>query len=387
MRRIRILVVILAMAFIGLGWTVAAHAQGSFRTGNDVTVPQGRTLSSSLFASGKTIDIAGNVDGDVFCAGQDISITGDITGDVICAGQTVHVSGHVSGNIRVAGQSVTVSGPTDRSLTAAGQNVALEASSTVGGDTSVVGQNVTLNGTIGRDLEADGNTVTINGAVNRDVHAAVTDLALGSSARVGGNVAYTSRNTLSRASSAVVGGTISRTEPAVNQQEGVRFGSVIGGGFLFALYMFIALLIVALALILLIPQFIHDATEVALRTPWKTLLVGILASILMPVIIVALMFTLIGIPLAILLALSWLVILGVAVPFAGYFLGSLLLSKSTTNPIWIMLLGMAIILILYMIPFVGFITWLAASWFGLGIILLQYPRLPRPHYNVAPAKR
>lgn len=387
MRRIRILLVMLTVAFIGLGWTMMAHAQGSFRTGNDVTVPEGQSLSTSLFASGKTIDIAGNVDGDVFCVGQDITVTGDISGDVICAGQTVRVAGHVNGNIRVAGQSVTIGGTTARSVTAAGQDISLEASGSVGGDASFGGQNVTLNGSIGRDLAVGATTATINGVVSRDVQASVTDLTLGNNARITGDLSYVSRHDVSRAGGAQVSGAISRSEPPAGQEGGARFGSLIGGSFMFALYMFVALLVVALALILLIPQFIHDAATVAMHSPWKTLLVGFLASFIMPVIIAALMFTLIGIPLALLLLLSWVVIVCLSVPFAAYYLGSLLISKNTNSPIWMMLLGTAIILVLYMIPLVGFIVWLVATWFGLGIILLQYSRLPRPRYATQPAKR
>lgn len=387
MRRIRILVVILIMAFIGLGWTVAANAQGNFRTGNDVTVPEGQTVSSTLFVSGKTVDIAGTVDGDVFCVGQDITVTGNITGDVICAGQSVRVTGTVGGNVRIAGQSVTIGGKTARSVTAAGQDISLDASGSVGGDASFGGQNVTLNGSVGRDAAIAATTATLNGVVSRDVQASATDLTLGSNARITGDLAYVSRHDMSRAGGAQVGGAISRSEPPAGREGEGRFGALIGGSFMFALYMFVAMLVVALALVLLIPQFIHDATEVAMRSPWKTLLVGFLASFIMPVVIVALMFTLIGIPLAFLLLLSWIVIVCLSVPFAAYYLGNLLISKNTSSPIWMMLLGTAIILVLYMIPLVGFIVWLVASWFGLGIILLQYSRLPRPSYSVSPAKR
>lgn len=386
MRRTRILLVVLTMAFIGLAWTAAAQAEGSFRTGNDVTVSEGQALDSSLFASGHTIDIAGSVDGDVFCVGQDVNITGNVTGDVICAGQTVHVSGTVGGNIRVVGQTVTVGGATARSLSAAGQNVTLDSAGTVRGDTSLAGQNVTLNGAVARDLAAGGNSVMINGTVGRDVTATVADLTLGSSAHIGGNLVYISHNDVSRAGGAVVAGTTTRTEPAAGQGMGDRFSTLLGGSFLFALYMFVAFLVVALALVLLLPQLVHDAAEAAVRSPWKALLVGVLSSFVVPAIIGALMFTLIGIPVAILLLLAWIVIVCVAVPFTAYYLGLLLLGKNPASPIWTMLLGMAIILVLYLIPIVGFIMWLAATWFGLGIILLQFPRLPRPHYTPRPAK-
>jgi cytoskeletal protein CcmA (bactofilin family) len=367
--------VVLIIAFIGLSWSAAAHAQGSFRTGNDMTVPRGESLGTSLFVSGKTIDIAGNVDGDVFCLGQDVTVTGTITGDVICVGQTVNIAGHVGGNVRVAGQTVTIGGSTDRSVTVAGQDVTFDATATVGGDMTVGAQSLTLNGSVGRDLAASAPSVILSGSVGRDAQVIDNDLVLGDGSHIGGNLTYASHNYVSRASGAVVSGTIVRSEPPAQDQN--HFGALIGGGFLFALYMLIALLLVALALVLLMPQLIHDATAVAVRSPWKTLLVGLLSSLLMPVLILVLLFTFIGIPLALLLLLTWIVIVCISVPFAAYYFGGLLLGKSTTRPVGTMLIGMAIILVLYMVPIVGFIVWLVATWFGLGIILLQYSRLPR----------
>lgn len=374
------------LVVLGLSWTAVAHAQSNVRTGDDVTVSEGQVIDQTLFAYGRTIDIAGTVNGDIFCAGQNVTITGTVAGDVVCAGQTVHVAGNVGGNIRVAGQNVTIAGMTARSLTAAGQSVALDAAGHVKGDAEIGGQSVTLNGTIDRDLAAAATTLTISGAVARNVNATATDLTLGGNTLIGGNLTYVSRHNLTRVAGAQVRGKISRQNPPASRNAGVRVGGLIGG-FTGAVYMFVAFLLIALVLILLFPGFIHAATEVGFTSPWKTLLVGFLASFLVPALLVALMFTLIGIPLAILALLVWIVLVGVSVPFAGYYLGSLLISKSTTNPIWVMLLGSAIILILFLIPIVGFLTWLVAMWLGLGIILLQIPHLPRPVYGPQSARR
>lgn len=381
MGRAKILVAGLAVAFIGLGWTAAAHADTNFRAGTDVTVSESQTLDHTLFASGNTVDVAGTVDGDVFCVGQNITITGTVNGDVICAGQSVSITGNVAGNIRAAGQTVTIGGRTERSLTVAGQSVTLDASGSVGGDATLAGQSITLNGSVGRDVSIAATAVTINGSVNRDVSATVTNLTLGGSSQIGGDLTYISRHDATQETGSEVTGSVSRQTPSTQQDNAPRFGALIGGGFIVALYMFIALLLVSLALILLFPQFIHDATEVAVAAPWKTLFVGLLSSILVPVILAVLMFTVVGIPLALLGALAWIIIVCISVPLTAYYIGSMLLSKSTTNPVWSMLLGTAIVLILYMIPFVGFLTWLIGMWFGLGIILQQFPRLPRPRYS------
>ena len=383
--RIKLLVSVLAVVFVVAGWTTLAHADGSlfnnFRTGNDITVPEGQTVDASLFAAGNTIDIAGTVNGDVYCAGQSITITGHVSGDVMCAGQSVRLAGVIDGDIRIAGQTVSIGGVTASNATVAGQSVTLDASGRIQGDASIASQNATVNGAVGRDLAAAGTRVTVNGAVGRDISAGVTSLTLGSNSAVGGNVSYVSRHDATLETGAHVAGTLSRQEPPANQDNGPQLGAMIGGGIAMAVYWFVAFMLISLVLVLLFPRFVHDATEVAVNAPWKTLLVGFLGSFIGPIAIVTLMLTVIGIPLALLFLLGWALIVCLSVPFAAYCLGSLLISKSTTNPVWIMLLGSAIVLVLFMIPLVGFITWLVAMWFGLGIILQQVRRVPRPRYS------
>src|SRR5690606_15328805 len=84
----------------------AAHAQ-NFRSGNSVTVGANEVVDSTMWVAGRSIDLAGEVNGDVFCAGQNVSVTGTIRGDLLCAAQNITISGVITGDVRVAAQSVT----------------------------------------------------------------------------------------------------------------------------------------------------------------------------------------------------------------------------------------------------------------------------------------
>ena len=378
------LAIILAsvLVVLGLSWTAVAHADSNIQTGPSVLVPAGTALDQTVFAAGRTIDIAGVVNGDVFCAGQSVTISGEVNGDVICASQDLHVSGIVNGNVRAVGQTITIDAHVARNVSALGQSIAFDNAAKIDGDASAAGQDVTVDGTVARDLMASATTLTVNGHIGRDVQAQTTRLALGGQAVVGRNVTYASFNTLSRPSGATVNGTVTKQQPVNRRREGANPVSLAAWGFTVALYLFVALLLVSLVLILLFPSYIHKATEAMVRDPLTTFVVGLIASILVPIAIGLLMVSVIGIPLGLLALLVWLLMMFLAVPLAAYYLGSLILSKSTNNPVWMMLLGAAIVLILYLIPIVGFAVWLVAEWIGLGIILMQVPRLPRPHYEV-----
>lgn len=365
------------LSFAGLTGLANAH---SFRTGENVTVGQGQKIEDTLFASGRTIDIASEVDGDIFCAAQTVNISGTVNGDVICAGQTINITGRVNGDVRLAGQTVSLSSVVSGNATIAGQTFTLSSSGRVNGDVTVGSTDSTLNGIIGRDLAAGAENVEVAGLVGRNIKGNVDNLTLTNRARVGGSIEYTSNNDVSRAAGAEVRGTITRTdapEPS-DSKSGAIFGFSLG----WFIYLLLAMLVIAMAFALLFPGFIHRSSSRALASPVKTPLVGLAATILVPVILIVLSITIVGLPLAFILALLWLVTLILSGPLFGYFIGRLAL-RGSDKPLLIMLAGSSILLVLYFIPIIGAIALLAAIWFGVGMVVLEIlDRSERPVYKV-----
>jgi hypothetical protein len=118
--------------------------------------------------------------------------------------------------------------------------------------------------------------------------------------------------------------------------------------------------------------------------PWKALLTGFLASIVVPAAVLLLTATVLGLPLAFILGLMWLLILLLSGPLSGYYLGRLILRRSQ-RPLLIMLVGSSVLLLLYFVPVIGFIVLLASMWIGTGMLLLAaFRNTPRPTYNLAP---
>lgn len=381
MRRTKLLLIGLLVAIPLLSWGAVAQAH-SFHSGTNAIVPAGQTVDSTLFAAGQTVDVAGTVNGDVFCTGNSVVITGTVTGDVICAGQTVQVTGRVEGDVRVAAQNATLGGNIMHNLSVAGQTITTEDKSQVLGDVSIAGQTIALHGIVGRDLAVTAQSVVIDSIIARNVQANVQDITLGGSAKINGELAYVSPRDLTKSQGAVVVGTIKHTTPEHKQHH--NFGAVVGVAKGLAVYMSLAFLVMALVLVLLFPRLFHSATTRALLKPGQTLLIGFAASIVAPVVIFGLMFTFVGIPLAIFTLLIWLVVVLLSGPVAAYAIGRLVLLRNSTNAIPIMLLGSLILLLLYFVPFLGVVAFLLAYWFGLGTIFLNLRTLPKPHYTMTP---
>lgn len=372
-----------AVAVVMLSWFGLVHLASAYsiHSGNNVTLGQ-KKIDDTVYAAGRTIDINSDVTGDIFCAGQNVTITGTVHGDVICAGQNVHVSGTIFGDVRLAGQNVSLGARVTGNATIGSSSFALESGGAVGGDLSLGSGDASLNGKVGRDVVAGNNTIIINNSVGRNVKANTTELTLGSNARVNGNINLISVNNVKQEKGAVVSGKITRTAPA--KSEGKR--QMAGwAGFAWLLYWLIAMLFTALVLVLLLPGLFNRVSSQAFPRPWKALLTGFVASIVVPAVIVLLLGTLIGMPLAIIVGVFWLLALLLSWPMFAYLIGRWILRRST-KPLLIMLAGAVVLVILYFIPLLDVLAFLATIWFGTGMILLQlFHSTPKPVYDTTPA--
>ncbi len=306
------------------------------------------------FYSGLTIDVPDDVFGDVYASGQTITISGNVTGDVIAAGQTINITGNVDGNVRLAGQDVTISGEVARSGTIFASTL-----------------NVTDTGALGTDLVGAAGDIDIAGAVGRDVKVGVGDLTI--DGVVGGNLTYTSDDEAEIAQGAV-SGTVERIAPETPEEPSV--GERFVGWLLGLLYALVALSLVTVFAGWLLPRLLHRVTDQLVPRPWKALLVGFVASIAVPVVLLVLLVTVIGAPLALAGLLVWITLTLATFVFGAYYIGRLLF-RGNQHPVVKSLVGGVILIVALHIPWLNIAVWLAMVFFGLGAQLLAiYDKRP-----------
>lgn len=365
--------IMVAAVFTSFAWMGVTSAQ-TFRTGNNVTVNSNERIDSTLFATGSNIDINSDVDGDIFCAGQTINITSKVSGDIICTGQTITVSGTVTGDVRLAGQTVFLDADVAKNATIGSQAITIRPNSRIGGDLSTASANATISGSVARDVAIAGQSVTLASEIGRNVKGTIENLTLTDGAHVHGNIDYTSSNDLKRDTGARVDGKVTRSEPKgeVSNRNDV-FAFRVG----WFLYSLLALLFLTFMITLAFPQRIREATAINIRSSWRPLLIGFAASLIVPAVIVTLAITVIGLPIAVLLGLTWLLVLFLSVPIAAYYLGRQVL-QNHHHPLAIALIGAAILTLLLFIPILGGLVFLLALWIGSGLILLTLKRYWQP---------
>lgn len=369
MKRLKWLVVaVFTLAISGVGWLGVAQAQ-SMAT----HVGKHKVVDGSVYSAGRTIKIEGTVNGDVHCAGDTVYISGIVKGDVLCAGRVVKITGSVDGSVRVAGQEVVLAGHIGHAASVAGETVTVQKDAHIVQDATLAGSAVRLTGTVGRDVTAGSTTLDVEGTVGRTLMYNGSRIDISKGASVLGGIVYQSDSSITIDDSATVKGAVERK---ANEDSGFNV--------VYALTLFLAMMLFALSLVLLWPKAIHKTSDIAVRNLGKTILVGFVASLAVPAGIILLFISQVGIPLAILALLIGLVVAMLSWPIAAYYFGSMLMAKSK-NPIAIMAVGAAVLLVagLLPLPILTFLVMAASYLIGTGAILTKIRRnIPKPVYRV-----
>lgn len=229
-------------------------------------------------------------------------------------------------------------------------------------------QSVAINGSVGRSLLVGGDSVTVAGNVAGEIRAGANTLALTDSARVGGDVLYSSDNTASVAGSAVIGGNLKKSDVDFDFNA-ARFTSA--ARFIF----YVSSLVTGLILMWIFRRSWQSITGYLDKHSIYPVLgwgsVGLIAAI--PIAVV-LMTTLVGIPSGILLLGGWLIGLYISRLVAGSVLGRFVLrgirgNKDEPSYYLSFIVGYTLYAIAVYLPYIGGLIRLGAFVIGFGLVL------------------
>lgn len=371
-----VIVASIVVGALALTSNVMAEDGHSYGKTDVTTVAKDKTVDGAFYGFSDTVIVNGTVKGDVYCGGQNITINGTVEGDVICAGQSIKLSGTVNGDVRLAGQSITVDAHVLGSLSTFGQSVDVAKDAIVEQDFNGAGQNVTINGTVKRDVMLGGDRVVVEGSVGRNLDGRYNNLTITSDAKVNGNATFESRDS-SIADGSVAGET--KNTPLPQDDKKAAQGLNIAA----ALYGLVAMLIFSMVLVLLAPGPLNRATTLDMKRFWQSILIGFIAGIVVPITILLVAFTFVGLPLALFAGIAWLAVLILSTPVFSYYVGRQIMGKSTKNAVLVMLVGALVVLLAMNVPLLGILVWLAAGMGGSGMILMALSRhWQKPNYTV-----
>ena len=362
-----VLKISLFLAILFLPYLAAQAAD--LKTGNAVYVAKDQIVSGNLYAVGQTVTIDGTISGDLITAAQTINVNGRIDGDIIAAGQNITVNGEVGGNIRVAGSAINLNGSVSRNVNAFGANVILGSNTKIGWDALIMSATAEIRGEITGGLSGAVSQMLIAGKIGKDVNLkldgknSAQKLVLASSAVIGGDLNYTAKNAAQIDPQAKISGQAHQTPPAAekNQAAGWLWRKLIS---------IFSAIVVGLFLVFVLAKITPKILKKIEENPSKTMLHGLIIMLILPPIALLLVFTVIGLPLAIIIGAWWLVATYVARIFTAILIGQLifryLFKHRRIALIWSLVLGITVLWLLFAIPYVGWIFVLVAIWLGIG---------------------
>lgn len=353
-------------ALIGLVFIVPALAFGAeVRVGGQPSFLAETELADDLYMAGGSVTSAGSVKGDLVSTGGNVLVSGAVASDVMAAGGTITILGAVGDDLRIAGGTITIqSAIADDALIAGGQ-ITL-AGTGIGGDAIIGGGSVRIDAPVGGNVKIGGGEVYLNASIAGNVEIHADKITLGPRAHIQGNFTYSSGKEATIEDGAVVVGQTTFEERA-------RGGRAAAAGLLASLSIallvkFVAMFLSALVVALVFKRYAHEVVRRAYGQPWRFLGWGVVFMILTPVLSIALLCTLIGLPLGIIGLLVFIISMMFAALLTPLVIGSLV-HKWIWKPAAYQISWKTILLGTFVYFLIGFVP-LLGGLLDLGIMLI-----------------
>lgn len=202
----------LSVAFIGLLFPPLPPAE--LTQSNVVLVREGDVVTEDLYAAGNIIEVRGLIEGDLVAAAfSEIRVLGEVTGSVTALAGAVTVTGEVGGSVRAIAGSVDVLGEVGEDVLVAAWSTEAGRDAQIGRDLAVWGRSLSGAARVGRDVLGWQRSTLISGLIANNVDISTGKLTVEPSARVGGDVAFTSSRDAAIAGDAEVAGSVIKREP------------------------------------------------------------------------------------------------------------------------------------------------------------------------------
>lgn len=342
-----------------------------------INIESGEKINEDFFASGNNIIISGEINGDVYLVAENIFVDGKINGDLITLSKNLTIEGIISGNIRSAARDIRIYGEVQRNVTALGLNVELSKPSSLDGSFTGLGEKISISSPTGKGVTAGAKFLSLNSEINGNATLFIGEsLTLGNENQINGNLIYTSGigKNIEVSPKSSISGEVTQKVYVSNNEMHYRPNSFLQGVLFFLKFIFLfTLLIIGVITIKLLPTFSDNCAEEIEKAPLKNFFAGLAFIIGLPLIIVLLILSLVGIPISLMLLPIYLIFGFFAQIFFILFMGKMLcgfIKKNLPDEI-VFLLGFILFAALNFIPlFSGIISFLAICT-GAGAIIFM----------------
>lgn len=383
LRRVRVFarMVLVGLAiFAVVGSSVPASA-AEFRHVHTYTLRTNEVVHNDLVVMAGDVRIDGTVEGDLISFSRSVTVNGTIKGDLISFARDVQIVGTVSDDVRGFAQNLTIEGNVGKHVTAFCQKLDLREKSQVGSNLYAFAGEMQAKGHLLRDLTLFAGETLLSGQVDGAVRIQGDRLTVASDARIPGTLVFRGHRKPEIESGALIGKLdfvqLTRkpayVQPRYYLKQAIRYAGT---------------LLLAALLIWLGPRPFQRVTA-NVGSLARGAGLGLLLAVAIPVVAVILMITWVGLPIGIVMAGLYLILLYCGQIFVGTWLGAKLLShpEAKLASIGAAAVGLLIYRVSKFIPVVSYVVTCVVAFIGLGAICYEiYTHLqPRGTAPSAPA--
>ncbi|NEX14130.1 MAG: hypothetical protein C1941_05495 [Prosthecochloris sp.] len=283
----------------------------------------------------------------------------------------------ISEELGIAGIHVEIRGTAEKEL----KIFAIKAK--INGDVykpvMVVAADAELDGTFGENFTCYAANAELSGTFNGDVTVKAARITLDPATVIMGNFNYSAAS-IQGLDKASISGTVSETPLDDADQEWNTWREDIGevaaaaavAGWILSLA---AIIVTGFILRSLFPQQIETAVTTISASPWAAVGIGFVVFVATPPAIAITLATLVGIPLGLIAGMLFLIALFISQIFSGLWLGRKITGRfrnDETAPsfFWPFTLGILLIWLVGLIPFIGWLVGFIFTLLGLGALWL-----------------
>ena len=361
------------------------------RAGEEVTVAEEETLTEDLALFGESVCVCGYVESDVIAFGRSIEVPGIVNQDLMGGAETVEITGQVGDDVRVGARYLQVRGLVGDDLIGFCQEFNLDENGRIGGEVQTWCQKAVLygdvdgnvrmgcnsaeiHGHVGGDLSVNACCIELTGPVDGDAELKAETITILPGCLITGNLKYTSTKGIDVPEGAQVLGEINWVKPEVKAEAPRRKGLQALRMFLH-LTMMVGQIVIGLIMIGLSRKHVALMANTLTGHPWKSLVLGFVIWICVPIASLILMVTIIGLPLAILVIFLYLIAWYLSAVLVGLTLGGKIVGafkKDRAGPmVGGLILGLVVLRALSLIPGLGLFIQFLVILFGMGALILS----------------
>lgn len=329
-----------------------------------------------------SVRVIGVVRGDVLIASGDIQILGDVGGDIRAVAGQYEQTGTAKGEVSLAAGSIVLDGVVGDDFWAIGEDVELRGESRIDQDARLAGEDVLIKGRIDGDLDVVADQVAIDAQIGGDVVIDARRIVIGPDATINGQLRWRSQAAPIISPDAIiqggVNGKIEKPPPWRWRGQGGQEKGVFANTWLQRLAIAFSAFLLGAIILIVAPKWTGLAVSGARQQPGRAILAGIAAMTLSAILLAILGVSIVGLPVALVLLFALPLAAAIAFTISALGLGGLLLELAPRRSTkWgHLVLGVSVLSLAGILPWIGGLVAPGAICFGLGGALLA--RLTQP---------